>query len=108
MTDTESSLDGDELAADKNLDAALEQAEQWLGIQGGLVQQDVRFVLSLGTAPIDKCNAPRSTATAVSLVELQAATRVCRAAFSGGTARHRWCETLQRPYIVLMGKNAAA
>ena len=46
MTDTESSLDGDELAADKNLDAALEQAEQWLGIQGGLVQQDARSVLS--------------------------------------------------------------
>ncbi len=48
MTDTESSLDGDELAADQNLDAALEQAEQWLGIQGGLVQRDARFVLSPG------------------------------------------------------------
>ena len=64
MTDTESSLDGDELAADKNLDAALEQAEQWLGIQGGLVQHDARFVLSLAIASMCNRNAPGSTATA--------------------------------------------
>ena len=64
MTDSESSLDGDELAADKNLDAALEQAEQWLGIQGGLVQNAARFSLHSVTASTCNCNAPGSTATA--------------------------------------------